>query len=120
MKAIVSTDSTHAMFRRVRALARRADAGERLPAADYHLSFDSAARLFGEITPARLRVLDALRSTGPTSIAALARRLSRNYSNVHQDVARLIEHGLVAKNKAGRIFVPWKDIEIRVSFRAAA
>ncbi len=119
-KAIVGTESVRAMFKRARALARRADAGERLPEADFHLSFADGAHLLAEFTPVRLRLIEALKSSGPVTIYALAKRLKRNYSNVHQDIARLMEHGLVAKDKAGRVFVPWADIQIRLTLRDAA
>lgn len=119
-KAIVRTESVQAMFKRARALARRADAGERLPEADFHLSFADGAHLLAEFTPVRLRLIEALKSSGPVTIYALAKRLKRNYSNVHQDVTRLMEHGLVAKDKAGRVFVPWADIQIRLTLRDAA
>lgn len=116
-KAIVRTESVRAMFRRARALARRTDAGGQLPEADFHLSFVEGGQLLAEFTPARLRLIEALKSSGPVTIYALAKRLKRNYSNVHRDIARLMEHGLVAKDKAGRVFVPWANIQIRLSLR---
>lgn len=119
-KAIVGTESVRAMFKRARVLARRADAGERLPEADFHLSFTDGAHLLVELTPARLRLLEAMKATGPVTVYALAKHLKRNYSNVHRDVARLMEHGLVAKDKTGRVFVPWADIQIRLTLRDAA
>jgi predicted transcriptional regulator len=85
-----------------------------VPEADYHLNFASAAQLFSELTPARLVVLDTLKRTGPQSIYALAKHLGRNYSNVHGDVQKLLEHDLVSKDDAGRVYVPWEVIVIQV------
>lgn len=116
-KAIVGTESVRAMFKRARALARRVDAGARLPEADFHLNFAEGAQLLAEFTPARLRLLKTLKTVGPVTIYALAKHLKRNYSNVHRDVARLMEHGMAAKDKTGRVFVPWADIQIRMSLR---
>ncbi|MHB8471393.1 MAG: HVO_A0114 family putative DNA-binding protein [Gammaproteobacteria bacterium] len=45
---------------------------------------------------------------------ALAKQLSRSYSNVHRDVKKLMEYGLVV-NKAGQVWVPWQDVLIHVS-----
>jgi predicted transcriptional regulator len=101
-------------------LARRLDAGEKLPEADYRLNFASAGQLFSELTPRRLALLEDLKLHGACSIYALAKRLRRNYSNVHTDVARLLEHDLVAKDEKGRVFVPWEDIRISVSLAHAA
>ncbi len=119
-KAIVRTESVQAMFKRARALASRADADKRLPEANFHLSFVDGGQLLAEFTPARLRLLKTLNAAGPVSIYALAKRLKRNYSNVHRDVVRLMGLGMVAKDKTGRVFVPWADIQIRMSLRDVA
>jgi predicted transcriptional regulator len=37
----------------------------------------------------------------------------RNYSNVHTDVVRLLELGLVERGEDGMVFVPFDAIEIR-------
>jgi predicted transcriptional regulator len=113
-KAIIGITDWQATQRELRDLARRADAGEALPQADYHLNFASAAQLFSELTPARLAVLETLKRTGAQSIYALAKRLERNYSNVHGDVQKLLEHDLVAKDDAGLVYVPWEAIVIQV------
>lgn len=119
-KAIIGVESHETMMRRALEIARKVDRGERVPEADYHLNFATAAQLFAELTPARLALLEALKNTGPQSIYALAKRLKRNYSNVHRDVGKLMEHDLVIKDKKGRVLVPWDDVVIRVSLRTAA
>ncbi len=98
-----------------RALARRLDAGEDLPEANYHLGFESAAQLFAELTPQRMRLLESLKATGPQSIYALAKQLGRNYSNVRRDVKKLMEYRLVVGNQSGQVRVPWQDVLICVS-----
>ena len=79
---------------------------------DYHLSFGSAKALFAELTPARLDLLNTLRKLGPCSVYALAKAAERNYSNVHTDVCRLEELGLVERNAEGSISVPYEAVEI--------
>ena len=39
--------------------------------------------------------------------------LGRHYRNVHQDVTALIEWTVIDKNEAGRVFVPWDEIDVR-------
>lgn len=78
---------------------------------DFHLSFESARALFAELTPARL---DTLRRVGPCSIYALAKAADRNYSNVHTDVARMEELGLIERVDSGEILVPFESVEIVV------
>lgn len=82
---------------------------------DYHLIFESARTLFSELTPARIDTLDHLRLHGPMSIYALAKELKRNYSNVHADVEKLLEHGLAERDAENRISAPWDAIEIRMA-----
>lgn len=88
--------------------------------ADYHLIFESARTLFSELTPARIDTLDYLRIHGPMTIYALAKELKRNYSNVHADVDKLLEHGLAEKDADNRIAAPWDSIEIRMAQAKAA
>ncbi|WP_203434358.1 hypothetical protein [Nitrosococcus halophilus] len=113
-------ESFDEMARRARETARRMDAGERVPEADYYLNFSSAAHLFSELTPARLALLELLKSEGPLTIYALAKCLERNYSNVHGDAQKLLKHELIAKDAEGRLYVPWDEIQIHLSLCTAA
>lgn len=59
-----------------------------------------------------MRLLEVLKTGGAQSIYALAKAFGRNYSNVHRDVQRLLEHALVGKDELGRIYVPWEEVLI--------
>ena len=96
------------------ALADQLHAGGEIEPADYRLNFASAAQLLSELPPRRLDTLREIKRAGPVSIYAVAKALSRNYSNVHADVQKLIEHGLVEKDDSARVFVPWEDVVVRV------
>jgi predicted transcriptional regulator len=63
--------------------------------------------LLKTLTPARWTLLDRLRADGPLSIYELAKRLERDYKNVHTDVTALTRLGLIEKDPAGEISVPW-------------
>lgn len=95
-------------------LARTIDAGKSAPEADYHLAFADAAQLLAELPPKRVQTLRAVQATGATSIYALAKRLKRNYSNVHTDVRRLTDLGLIEKDADGRVFVPFEDVIVKI------
>ena len=99
--------------------AARAQLAEGAPV-DFRLSFESARTLFTELTPARMELLDTLRRSGPCSIYALAKAAERNYSNVHGDVARLLDLGLVERQDDDTVFVPFDAIEIRMPLPMAA
>ena len=59
--------------------------------------------LFSELTPARVDLLDTLRRVGPCSVYALAKAAERNDSNVHTDVTRLDEFGLIERMGVSRM-----------------
>jgi len=117
MKAIIELRPRGSALANARAqLATRKKTKE----VDYRLTFESAKTLFSELTPARIDALEHLRANGPLSIYALAKQLGRHYSNVHTDIAKLIEHRLVEKNDADQVFVPWDAVEIHMAIAKAA
>ena len=71
------------------------------------LSLADLPLLLRTLTPARWELLGRLREAGPLSIYELAKRLARDYKNVHTDVARLAEIGLIEKQADARVAVPW-------------
>ena len=110
MKAIIELSRKGSIFA---AVAAQVQGSRRGQAPDYRLSFESARSLFAELTPARLDLLDTLRRAGACSVYALAKTAERNYSNVHTDVARLEELGLIERSQDGAISVPFDAVEIR-------
>lgn len=110
MKAIVELSGRGSVFRTA---AQQLSEARRGRSPDYHLSFESARALFAELSPARLDLLDTLRRSGPCSVYALAKAAGRNYSNVHADVARLEQLGLIDRSEDGAVSVPYEAIEIR-------
>lgn len=80
----------------------------------FGLGFKDVAQLFSVFTPRRWELLAALRQNGPVSIAELARRVSRDYKNVHNDITHLIEWQVVEKDEKGRVFSPYSEISIDV------
>lgn len=122
MNAIIGIADWSETCNELRALARRVDAGERLPEADYRLNFPDPMALLAALPPKRLATLRAIKATGPLTIYALAKRLERNYSNVHADVRQLVELGLVEKDDDQRLIVPFDDVRVEAdaSLMAAA
>ena len=81
--------------------------------ADLTLSFREAVEAMKTLSPKRMETLIGLRKAGPLTIYALAKVLKRNYSNVFGDVGALRKLGLVEKDAAGLVSVPWEAVEIR-------
>lgn len=96
---------------------RRAEQGQK-QRPEIRLSFEDLPTLLKNLTPARWTLLEALKRKGPLSINELARRLERNYKNVHTDVSRLIELGLIERRADQRVAVVW-DI-VTAEMRLAA
>ena len=79
------------------------------------LSFADLPLLLKNLSPARWALLERLRADGPLSIYELAKRLERDYKNVHTDVSRLVEIGLIERRADTGVAVTW-DV-IRAEFR---
>ncbi|MCR2745397.1 HVO_A0114 family putative DNA-binding protein [Limnobacter parvus] len=118
MKAIVEVLPKGSLLNGLLKSARNLDTGKSV-SGDYRLTFESSKLLLSELTAARIALLEELRIAGPLSVYGLAKRIGRNYSNVHSDVAKLIEHGLVARFEDGKkIYVPFDSVEIRFTLNA--
>ncbi|MHB1590535.1 MAG: HVO_A0114 family putative DNA-binding protein [Sulfuricella sp.] len=97
------------------------DHGEKV-APYFGVGFDDISQMFAVFTPRRWDLLAALREGGPMTIAELARRVNRDYKNVHGDVEKLIEWLAVEKNEQGRVHAPYAEIvvDVRLPSRRAA
>ena len=82
------------------------------------LNFENLEVLLKTLTPGRWTLLKKLHANGPMSIRALANDLGRNYKNVHTDVRRLENVGLIGRTKDDRIKVPWGIVEARLLLAA--
>ena len=82
------------------------------------LHFADMTTLLRNLTGERWRIVEFVRANGPLSTYAVARRLARNYKNVHADVNRLIELGLLEKQDDGRLFVPYRSIVAEIKLAA--
>ena len=82
------------------------------------LHFESLEILLKELTPGRWALLKKLHENGPQRIRGLANNLGRDYKNVHTDVRRLENVGLIGRTKDDRIKVPWDIVEARLLLSA--
>jgi len=71
------------------------------------LSVEDLPALLKTLSPARLQLLRTLKGGGPLTVYELARRLARNYKNVHTEVAQLAALGLIERRGDNRVRVPW-------------
>jgi predicted transcriptional regulator len=79
------------------------------------LNFEDLPLLSKILSPARWMLLQKLRTEGPLSIYELARRLERDYKNVHTDVTQLAAIRLIQRSENGQVAVAW-DL-LRAEFR---
>lgn len=93
------------------AMGKRAEAEERLV-------FENLETLIKTLTQGRWVLLKTLRKKGPMSIRALANELGRDYKNVHTDVRRLEQIGLIDRNKDDKVRVPWDIVEAKLKLAA--
>lgn len=100
-------------------LARAAQTMEALERGDtppsyFSVGFSDIGQLLAVFTPRRWDLLAALREDGPMTIAELARRLKRDYKNVHNDVEKLIEWQALEKDEQNRVVAPFSEIVMDV------
>ena len=74
------------------------------------LSVPDLPSLLRTLSVARWSLLQRLSAEGPLSIYELAKRLERDYKNVHTDVTQLALLRLVERQPDGRVAVPWELI----------
>ena len=74
------------------------------------LSFADLPLLLKTLTPARWALMAKLRAEGPLSIYQLAKRLGRDYKNVHTDVTQLAAIGLIERQADSRIRMAWDAV----------
>ena len=85
-----------------------------------HFEIESPAALFRTITPKRWELIEMLQLSGPLGVRALARALGRHVKRVHEDAHKLVEIGLVEKDAAGKLSVPYSEIRADFVLRSAA
>jgi len=80
------------------------------------LALPDLRALLKALTPARWQLLERLATEGPFSVYALAKRLQRDYKNVHTDVVQLVALGLIERRDA-QVVVVWDTVraELRLS-----
>ena len=78
----------------------------------FGVNFEQNGQMLATFTPKRWELIAALRLAGPLTVAELARRLNRDYKNVHTDVNQLIEWMAIEREDDGRVNVPWSEIVV--------
>ena len=80
------------------------------------LSLEDLPAFAKALTPARWVLLQNLRKNGACSIYELARRLERNYKNVHTDVSALLKVNLLEKPTSTTVAVAWDVVRAELRF----
>ena len=86
--------------------------------AEYKIHLQSLEMLLKTLTSTRWVLLKTLYKSGPMSIRALANELGRDYKNVHTDVRKLENAGLIRRTEDNEIEVPWDIVEARLQLAA--
>ena len=79
------------------------------------LTLQDLPLLLRTLTPARWTLVERLKKEGPLSVYQLAKRLERDYKNVHTDVAQLVRLGVVERQGDG-VAVPWELLRAELGF----
>lgn len=83
-------------------------------------SFETPQALFSAISPKRWEMLSFLQGKPAMSIREIAKRLGRDVKNVHSDISKLLELGLLEKNQSEKIFSPFAEIKTEFTLKGIA
>lgn len=83
-------------------------------------TFSSPAQLFSVLSPRRWTLIERLQGLGAMSLRGLARELARDVKRVHEDVAILLEWGLIERTEDRKLIVPYSVIHADFNLSAAA
>jgi predicted transcriptional regulator len=97
---------------------RRAEQGQPVEQPIERLYFEDLATMLKVLTPRRLEVLKVVHQIGPVSVRAVAKRMKRDYKNVHRDLQVLERTGLVTRSPDGRLRAPWNKIIAEIALAA--
>lgn len=112
----ITVESTEAMGARFIENWKRIEHGDTTPY--YGISFEDMTTMLSTLTPKRWELIQSLRRSGPLTVYALAKALSRDYKNVHTDVAALKALDLIERTEDGKVCVPWDEIEAHIRLAA--
>ena len=84
------------------------------------LTFSSPAQLFSVLSPRRWTLIERLQGLGAISLRGLARDLGRGVKRVHEDVAILLEWGLIERTEDRKLVVPYSVIHADFNLSVAA
>lgn len=82
------------------------------------LALPDLPALLRALSPARLALLELLRRDGRTRVYQLAKRLERDYKNVHTDVRQLADVGLIDRRTDGQVEVSWDSVRAEIRLTA--
>lgn len=99
--------------------AKSVDSGRSVAAASPQLNFATFKQLHATLTEKRMELLRHVAENENLNIRQLAQELGRDYKNVHDDVSRLCELGLLEKQD-GELVAPYDEIVMHYSLRQAA
>lgn len=75
--------------------------------------------VFGRLTEKRWELVQAMQKEGGMGVRALARHVERDVRRVHDDVAVLLELGLLEKDDKGKLLCPYTDIHVDMHLKVA-
>ena len=95
---------------------KRAEQGKKVESY-FGVGFESMASLLGALTPKRWELVERLKHDGAMTVYRLAKRLGRDYKNVHGDVKALETLGIIER-RGTKVVVPWDEINTRLRLAA--
>lgn len=84
------------------------------------IAFASVDLLHRICAPKRLAILRTMAGEGPLFVREVARRVGRDVKAVHQDMAALVNAGLLDRGKGGRMSFSYDSVRMEVDLMRAS
>jgi predicted transcriptional regulator len=84
---------------------------------DHFRGFETIEDLWQTLTPRRWVILNAITGLGPVSLCDIVRRVGCQVKIVHEDVAILVNAGLLNRRKDGAIEFPFDAVHVDFMLR---
>lgn len=94
----VKSGNADEFFSRVRKIAKKFDKGEVVDSSNT-ITFEDPADMIKFLSPARIAVIQAIKSHPATTITNIARFVERNQSSVSKDIKEMVKFGIVKVEK---------------------
>jgi predicted transcriptional regulator len=78
-------------------------------------SFPTYEALHRTLTPKRLAIVEAMTGQGALTMREVSRLVARDFKGVHTDITELLNVGILERDSAGKVTMPFDELRIDIA-----